>query len=51
MVENTNEIVALLSSIDFKLTIIGTVVGCIFGFLFGKLLAEIYRCFDIDVCD
>ena len=39
MVENTNEIVALLSSINFTLKIIGITLGCILGFLFGKMFA------------
>jgi len=38
MVENTNEIVALLSSIDRSLTVILAMVGCILGFMLGKML-------------
>ena len=39
MVENTNEIVALLSSILFSLKIISITVGGILEFMFGKVLA------------
>jgi len=39
MVENTNEIVALLSSILFSLNIISITVGGILGIMFGKVLA------------